>query len=86
MGLCQSEEDKALAKKNRVINRELQDAYFENVKIIKLLLLGKKFRVLKKKIFKKIIFRNRRMWKKYHIKTNEVGSLIFSISRFLFLT
>uniref|UniRef100_A0A914CHC1 Uncharacterized protein n=1 Tax=Acrobeloides nanus TaxID=290746 RepID=A0A914CHC1_9BILA len=40
MGLCQSEEDKALAKKNQAINRELQEAYFENVKVIKLLLLG----------------------------------------------
>lgn len=41
MGLCQSEEDKFLAKKNRAINRELQEAYFENVKVIKLLLLGR---------------------------------------------
>uniref|UniRef100_A0A914D928 Uncharacterized protein n=1 Tax=Acrobeloides nanus TaxID=290746 RepID=A0A914D928_9BILA len=42
MGLCQSEEDKALAKKNQAINRELQEAYFENVKVIKLLLLERK--------------------------------------------
>ena len=41
MGQCQSEEEKALAMKTQSIDQEIRQTYFENEKIIKLLLLGK---------------------------------------------
>lgn len=40
MGLCMSEEEKAMAKKNKVIDMSMRQDYLDDTKIIKLLLLG----------------------------------------------
>lgn len=43
MGLCQSQEEKDLMTKTKAIDREIMQTHMAQSKVVKLLLLGKKF-------------------------------------------
>jgi hypothetical protein len=71
MGICMSEEEKALIKKNKVIDIALRHDHIANTQIIKMLLLGTFFYKIETILFNHK-FRCWRMRKKYYLKTNEV--------------